>query len=271
MHCGLRPAHFVRCGAADAQQTWKLLDFTSATREGAPACGRPAPAAAFQAPEFIELVSGNKVKARRLVGFAEGADGAPCRSLDGGALDFEPCAASPAVDVWSLGCIFYQLFHANGGALFGARRADAGLDDDQLVALAQWGAKPARDAIMRPAAIADDEARDLLSKMLATADARLASVDDVLAHAFFAAHDDGDTVEGGSSYDASKDAAAGGMRAAKGPSLEETRGAAMDEMNAQLAEMAAELARSKAANATLNLELASKSEKTTKSSGCLMM
>lgn len=94
--------------------------------------------------------------------------------------------AHPSFDIWSLGCILYQLIHPLVMPLFAASRDDTLTDDknfaDNLSVLCNWTDEVKRQKL---SSIADPIASNLLSRMLMKSPASRISIVDILLHPFF--------------------------------------------------------------------------------------
>lgn len=97
---------------------------------------------------------------------------------------FEPLRACATFDIWSLGCIFFQMFARR--PLWNADRDD-NIEQAQMAQLGSWGADPAAiDAAL--SGISNPLARNLVRRMLsADPSQRPQSVAEVLADPFFSA------------------------------------------------------------------------------------
>lgn len=99
-------------------------------------------------------------------------------------LPYEPLLADPSFDIWSLGCIFYQL--CTGASLFKEMYDDNLSDDfndpDGLWILASWD-DPVKD--LKLSKIADPLGRNLASLMLTKDPLRRATISRICTHPFF--------------------------------------------------------------------------------------
>ena len=113
----------------------------------------------------------------------------PCvRSVEAvtkGEATYELLTAHPSFDVWSLGCILYQMCNEDVKPLFQGGREDnlvADLtDDDNLFALAEWSPELKDKKLAR---VTDTMARNLLSQMLHKDPLQRPSLARVLTHSF---------------------------------------------------------------------------------------
>ena len=120
---------------------------------------------------------------------ASGDGSRPCvRSVEAvnkGEASYELLMAHPSFDVWSLGCILYQMCNADVKPLFQGGREDnlvADLtDEDNLFALAEWSKELKEKKLAR---VVDKMARNLLSQMLHKDPLQRPTLARVLAHPF---------------------------------------------------------------------------------------
>ena len=113
----------------------------------------------------------------------------PCvRSVEAvkkGDASYELLTAHPSFDVWSLGCILYQMCNEDVKPLFQGGREDNLVDDlkddDNLFALAEWSPELKDKKLAR---VTDKIARNLLSQMLHKDPLQRPSLARVLAHPF---------------------------------------------------------------------------------------
>ena len=98
---------------------------------------------------------------------------------------YDLLVAQPSFDVWSLGCILYQMCSPDVRPLFQGGRDDNLPDDpmidDSLVSLAEW---PAWRKTRKLALIVDPLARNLLSQMLQKDPWHRLTLEEVLTHPF---------------------------------------------------------------------------------------
>ena len=102
-----------------------------------------------------------------------------------GEAKYELLKPHPSFDVWSLGCILYQMCNVDVKPLFEGGREDNLVDDltddDNLFALAAWSNELKEKKLAR---VTDEMARNLLSQMLHKDPMQRPSLARVLAHPF---------------------------------------------------------------------------------------
>ena len=168
LHADLKTLNIVRTAGQ-----WKLIDLDAACVIGKEPVGHKS-SSAYVPPEAIYI--------------DEKTDSACVRSflvVTKGEANYELLTAHPSFDVWSLGCILYQMCTADVKPLF-----QGGQDDnlvgvrkgvDNLFALAEWSPELKADKLTD---IPDKLARNLLSQMLHKDPLQRPSLARVLAHSF---------------------------------------------------------------------------------------
>ena len=168
MHADLKTLNIVRTAGQ-----WKLIDLDAACVIGKEPVGHKS-SSAYVPPEAIYV--------------DEKTDTACVRStlaVTKGQASYELLTAHPSFDVWSLGCILYQMCTPDVKPLF-----QGGQDDnlvgvrkgvDNLFALAEWNPALKADKL---ADVPDKLARNLLSQMLHKDPLQRPSLSRVLAHSF---------------------------------------------------------------------------------------
>ena len=168
LHADLKTLNIVRTAGQ-----WKLIDLDAACVIGKEPVGHKS-SSAYVPPEAICI--------------DEKTDSACVRSVVAvtkGEANYELLTAHPSFDVWSLGCILYQMCTADVKPLL-----QGGQDDnlvgvrkgvDNLFALAEWSPELKADKL---ADVPDKLARNLLSQMLHKDPLQRPSLSRVLAHSF---------------------------------------------------------------------------------------
>ena len=168
LHADLKTLNIVRTAGQ-----WKLIDLDAACEIGKEPVGHKS-SSAYVPPEAIYV--------------DEKTDSACVRSVVAvkkGEANYELLTAHPSFDVWSLGCILYQMCTADVKPLF-----QGGQDDnlvgvrkgvDNLFALAGWSNELKADKLVD---VPDKLARNLLSQMLHKDPLQRPSLARVLAHSF---------------------------------------------------------------------------------------
>ena len=168
LHADLKTLNIVRTGAQ-----WKLIDLDATCIIGIDKVGHKS-SSAYVPPEAIYV--------------DEKTDTACVRStvaVTKGLANYDLLTAHPSFDVWSLGCIFYQMCSPDVKPLF-----QGGQDDnlvvmrkgvDNLFSLAEWNPELKGDKL---ADIPDKLARNLLSQMLHKNPLQRPSIARVLGHPF---------------------------------------------------------------------------------------
>ena len=168
LHADLKTLNIVRTAGQ-----WKLIDLDAACVIGKEPVGHKS-SSAYVPPEAIYV--------------DEKTDSACVRSavaIANGNANYELLTAHPSFDVWSLGCILYQMCTADVKPLM-----QGGQDDnlvgvrkgvDNLFALAEWSPELKADKL---ADVPDKLARNMLSQMLHKDPLQRPSLSRVLAHSF---------------------------------------------------------------------------------------
>ena len=168
LHADLKTLNIVRTSGQ-----WKLIDLDAACVIGQEPVGHKS-SSAYVPPEAIYI--------------DETTDSACVRSVvavNKGEENYELLTAHPSFDVWSLGCILYQMCTTDVKPLF-----QGGQDDnlvgvrkgvDNLFALAEWNPALKADKL---ADVLDKLARNLLSQMLHKDPLQRPTLSRVLAHPF---------------------------------------------------------------------------------------
>ena len=168
LHADLKTLNIVRTAGQ-----WKLIDLDAACEIGKEPVGHKS-SSAYVPPEAIYV--------------DEKTDSACVRSVVAvkkGEANYELLMAHPSFDVWSLGCILYQMCTADVKPLL-----QGGQDDnlvgvrkgvDNLFSLAEWSPELKADKL---ADVPDKLARNLLSQMLHKDPLQRPSLARVLAHSF---------------------------------------------------------------------------------------
>jgi serine/threonine protein kinase len=168
LHADIKTLNIVRVG-----QHWKLIDLDAACEIGTEFVGHKS-SSAYVPPELI---------------YVDEAAGTACvRSVvavESGKASYECVKAHPSFDVWSLGCILYQMCTADVRPLFAAGQDDNLSDDrteeDSLFDLAEWSLDRKEKKLSR---VVDPLARNLLGQMLHRDPLTRPSLARVLAHPF---------------------------------------------------------------------------------------
>ena len=168
LHADLKTLNVVRTAGQ-----WKLIDLDAACEIGEEPVGHKS-SSAYVPPEAIYIdVKTDTACVRSVVAVANGE------------ANYDLLTAHPSFDVWSLGCILYQMCTPDVKPLF-----QGGQDDnlvgvrkgvDNLFALAEWSPELKADKL---ADVPDKLARNLLSQMLHKDPLQRPSLSRVLAHSF---------------------------------------------------------------------------------------
>ena len=102
------------------------------------------------------------------------ADGNPVTT----GLQYDLIPASPGHDMWSLGCVLYQM--STGETLLNAND-EGNIDQKQLLALYEWSDELKQEKLAK---VQEPNARNLLSRLLSNDPTRPPSAEKVLAHPF---------------------------------------------------------------------------------------
>jgi serine/threonine protein kinase len=171
LHGDINPMNIVRLG-----KKWKLLDLDNASRIGEDAIGDKI-SSSFAPPEafYVDAFT-NTVHSRTLSAFRVN-------------VDVDILIAHPSYDVWSLGCVMYQLLSVDSLPLFVTGKGDnlstvAATDcdvEDNIWSLIQWTDELKMRKLNR---IQDPLARNLISQMLHKDPRMRPTLSRVLAHPF---------------------------------------------------------------------------------------
>ena len=168
LHADLKTLNIVRTAGL-----WKLIDLDAACLIGKEPVGHKS-SSAYVPPEAIYVDEKNDVACVRSV-----------LAVKKGEVNYELLTAHPSFDVWSLGCILYQMCTPDVKPLM-----QGGQDDnlvgvrkgvDNLFALAEWSPELKADKL---ANVPNQLARNLLSQMLHKDPLQRPSLARVLAHPF---------------------------------------------------------------------------------------
>ena len=168
LHADLKTLNIVRTAGQ-----WKLIDLDAACVIGKEPVGHKS-SSAYVPPEAIYV--------------DKETDAACVRSavaVTKGEANYELLIAHPSFDVWSLGCILYQMVTLDVRPLFQGGQddnltADKG-EEDNLFALATWSTELKQKKLAR---VMDTSARNLLSQMLHKNPLQRPSIARVLEHPF---------------------------------------------------------------------------------------
>ena len=168
LHADLKTLNIVRTAGQ-----WKLIDLDAACVIGKEPVGHKS-SSAYVPPEAIYVdIKTDSACMRSVVAVTKGE------------ANYDLLTAHPSFDVWSLGCILYQMCTPDVKPLF-----QGGQDDnlvgvrkgvDNLFALAEWSPELKADKL---ADVPDKLARNLLSQMLHKDPLQRPSLSRVLAHSF---------------------------------------------------------------------------------------
>ena len=170
LHADIKTLNIVRTGGQ-----WKLVDLDAACVIGQECVGHKS-SSAYVPPEAVFVYdNGSRAIIRSPSPPQSPLWRAPCL----------PLLAHASFDVWSLGCILYQMTTADVRPLFmGSQEdnlsSDAG-EEDSIFALAEWSTALKEKKLAR---VADPKARNLLAQMLHKDALRRPSLGRVLAHPF---------------------------------------------------------------------------------------
>ena len=168
LHADLKPLNFVRIGGQ-----WKLIDFDASCAIGKESVGHKS-SSAYVPPEAIYV--------------DENTDSACVRSVVAvtkNEAKYELLTAHPSFDVWSLGCILYQMCTVDVKPLFQGGQDDNLTDDqteeDNLFSLAKWSHWKKAKKLLR---VDNPLARNLLGQMLHKDPMQRPTLARVLGHPF---------------------------------------------------------------------------------------
>jgi serine/threonine protein kinase len=155
-----------------------IIDMDATTKLGLPTGAKSS--AAFCPPEMVHVETTGLVCIKKplLEPLAYGAPRNTAKALASPAQPYTPVVASPAIDLWALGVVLFQL--CTGRALFDGF-ADDTLDNHGLRALASWSDAQAHT---RTSEIRNRAARHLVRGLLLRDPNARMSLDQVQAHPF---------------------------------------------------------------------------------------
>ena len=173
LHGDVKPLNIVRVGTK-----WKLIDLDAACRmntdkdKDTDTCSVGFKSStAYVPPELFRIVEEHGGGRRAVLRSADRA---------------HPLAAHPSFDIWSLGCVLYQLCHADVLPLFPEADQDDNIVADQdageaLLRLATWDDDVKVSKLLH---IKDRLARNLVAQMLTANPLKRPTMDRVLNHPF---------------------------------------------------------------------------------------
>ena len=168
LHADLKTLNIVRTGTQ-----WKLIDLDATCIIGIDKVGHKS-SSAYVPPEAIYVGEATNTACVRSV-----------TAVTKGEAAYELLTAHPSFDVWSLGCILYQMVTEDVRPLFQGGQDDNLTTDkdeeDNLFALATWSTELKKKKLTRAI---DSYARNLLSQMLHKDPLQRPSLARVLAHPF---------------------------------------------------------------------------------------
>jgi ankyrin repeat protein/serine/threonine protein kinase len=168
LHGDIKPLNIMRI-----ESTWKLIDLDASCRIGKDfVCAKYS--TAYCPPESISV---NEEKSRAIP-----------RSPENEKMEqyqYSPLIADPSFDVWSLGCVLYQLCSKDALPLFAVGQDDNLSDDssvdDNLLLLHEWSDHVKQKKLNF---IVDPLAKNLLSLMLMKSPEKRPSLQRILSHPF---------------------------------------------------------------------------------------
>ena len=180
IHCDIKPMNIVLSSGR-----WKLIDLDCAVLTDDSLITRPTYSTAFFPPESL-YIDKDKDQVCLRIG-KEGKEGTVRNSL----------LANPSFDIWSLGCVLYQLCNDDFRPLFvGNQRDELSFqrylydsatnlveDSNSLWALCKWTDEVKAMKLTR---VYDPIARHLLANMLHLDDTKRPSLQEILLHPFLA-------------------------------------------------------------------------------------
>eukprot|EP01041_Mallomonas_annulata_P004901 gene4901-9775_t len=170
LHGDIKPLNVVRMGTQ-----WALIDLDASCVLGVQTIGTKS-STAYICPEAI-YISTDKSKQKAIVKSEHN------RTESG--LNFDLLLAHTSFDVWSLGCILYQLCHPEVKPLLQGGQDDNisfnNDDEDNMFLLADWSSHFKNRKLSK---ITNDYARNLISQMLSKHPNNRPTLSRVLAHPF---------------------------------------------------------------------------------------
>lgn len=167
IHGDLKPLNICR-----VDTDWKLIDFDACGRIGVDEMGLKY-SSAYCPPEAVYFCSGVAfIKSRS--NFSEYR-----------VSNAQPLVADSSYDIWSLGCIFYQLCCPTVTPLFQADHDDnllmSGSSGDDLICLAKWESSVKASKLSQ---VDDPLARNLLDRMLVKDPSKRIKISSILTHPY---------------------------------------------------------------------------------------
>ena len=176
LHADIKTLNIVRVGAQ-----WKLIDLDAACRIGQDPVGFKS-SSAYIPPEALCVVSATDANK----GGHSGGDVVIRSDANKDKFGIDFLIADPSFDIWSLGCLLYQLSNPEVLPLF----PQAGVDDnltsdptrvDNLFTLAEWTDKTKYKKL---ASIENELAKNILAQMLSRDPTKRPSISRILMHPF---------------------------------------------------------------------------------------
>jgi len=166
---------------------WKLIDLDSACAIGTEPVGHKC-SSAYVPPEAVHVDDSTAavcVRAPPAPGVARAPAAAGADDASGCVPEWDLLTAHPSFDVWSLGCVLYNMCTVDVRPLFVAgvddHLSDDPDEDDNLFVLADWSATRKQKKLHR---VADPLACNLLAQMLHKDPSQRPTLARVLAHPF---------------------------------------------------------------------------------------
>ena len=169
LHADLKPLNIVRMVGQ-----WKVIDLDASCVIGVETLGYKS-SSAYVPPEAIYVDIAASIACVR----------SPAAVASSGATTTDLLMAHPSFDIWSLGCILYQMVTADVRPLFQGGQDDNlaadPTEEDNLFTLAEWSMAHKQKKLQR---VIDRSARNLLAQMLHKDPLQRPSLTRVLAHPF---------------------------------------------------------------------------------------